>query len=405
MAIFTFKRFLAGAAGVGAYFAYGKYEERAQRRLLWKQAVVLGDVLSPIDAKPRRLTVILNPVAGKRNAQYIFDRDVAPILNLAAIDYGIVETERIGHARDMATLLDVNMTDGVVLVGGDGIAHEFFAGLLSRDDAASVASTLPVGVIPTGTCNAFYAHAFGESTSAGQTALAIARAQTRQEDVLEISTDDGRRDFAVNLIAFGALGGPAAATRGWFPRFRYEKAALRAMFTNAFETVDVSLQTDSALGGSSAERSGKYAGVAVLKGHRISPTRSLASAEDNSPLRVALFPQQSSFAYVAALFSLPKHIGKDGAGHSPDSRDVEIIPGDVVKISVVDRRSDPHAKAPKDAKKPPPSENAAEESEKAPVVYPPKLANLDGERADNVAMTVRVRPNAIRLFSPEKEAS
>ncbi|ELY63372.1 diacylglycerol/lipid kinase family protein [Natrinema versiforme] len=89
----------------------------------------------------RRL--VLNPTSG--------DGDhVERVRELAAVHgFRIVETERAGHAVDIATQAAVDDVDLLAICGGDGTVHEAVQGIVAADALEDVT----LSIIPAGTAN------------------------------------------------------------------------------------------------------------------------------------------------------------------------------------------------------------------------------------------------------------
>ena len=68
------------------------------------------------------------------------------------VDYDVIQTQRQGHATEIASQLDLDRYDAIVTVSGDGLLHEVFNGLM-KHVAWQRAIKCPIGVIPGGTGN------------------------------------------------------------------------------------------------------------------------------------------------------------------------------------------------------------------------------------------------------------
>lgn len=73
-----------------------------------------------------------------------------------------IDTQRQGHAIQIAKELDPTAYDAVVTVSGDGIIHELINGFLSRPDGKEIIKNVPLGIIPGGTNNSFIISILGE---------------------------------------------------------------------------------------------------------------------------------------------------------------------------------------------------------------------------------------------------
>jgi diacylglycerol kinase family enzyme len=103
----------------------------------------------------RRLLILINPFAGRKNAQSIYEHVVKPMLALANIDQvTCLTTCYDGHAIELIASCENLLTyTDIVSIGGDGVFHEILNGLLRRPDAED-AVKIALSVIPTGSGNA-----------------------------------------------------------------------------------------------------------------------------------------------------------------------------------------------------------------------------------------------------------
>ncbi|WP_226006740.1 diacylglycerol/lipid kinase family protein [Natrinema salinisoli] len=138
----------------------------------------------------RRL--ILNPTSG--------DEDHVERVRRLAADYGFrtVETERAGHAVDLARQAAVDGVDQLAACGGDGTVHEVVRGLVAVDALEDVT----LCIVPAGTAN-IAASALGiDGLEEGFTAAMLG--ETKR---LDLGTADGE-PFVLSAIA----GLPAVAS-------------------------------------------------------------------------------------------------------------------------------------------------------------------------------------------------
>ncbi|XP_022139015.1 sphingoid long-chain bases kinase 1 [Momordica charantia] len=102
---------------------------------------------------PPKMLVILNPRSGRGRSTKVFNGVVEPIFKLAGFKLEVVKTTSAGHARKLASSVDISSCpDGIICVGGDGIINEVLNGLLSRDNQKEGIS-IPIGIIPAGSDN------------------------------------------------------------------------------------------------------------------------------------------------------------------------------------------------------------------------------------------------------------
>ncbi|MFQ6648596.1 hypothetical protein Gotur_020706 [Gossypium turneri] len=90
--------------------------------------------LFPIDTPPEllfrcknppKMLVILNPRSGHGRSSKVFHGIAEPILKLAGFELEVVKTTSAGHAKKLASTVDISTCpDGIICVGGDGIINE-----------------------------------------------------------------------------------------------------------------------------------------------------------------------------------------------------------------------------------------------------------------------------------------
>lgn len=145
-----------------------------------------------------RVLGIMNPKAGVRHNIHI--RVVAACEKLG-IDFTLELTQYPGHATELAKDALLGDFDLVVAIGGDGTINEVGRALVGRD--------MPMGVVPSGSGNAF-ARALGLSFDPAQACKAFAQPEIRKLDV-------GRVDGTVFFSTAG-LGIDAEVVRGYAAR-------------------------------------------------------------------------------------------------------------------------------------------------------------------------------------------
>ena len=131
------------------WFACSSLEMRSQ----WQQAINNTLQNQPIDIpiNPRHLKIIINPNSGTQQASQIFEQ-VRPLFDRSNLKFTITETSSGKDTKNVVQEMDLETTDGLVVVGGDGTIHDAIAGLMSREDCARAIKT-PIGIIPGGTGN------------------------------------------------------------------------------------------------------------------------------------------------------------------------------------------------------------------------------------------------------------
>ncbi|MFC6718030.1 diacylglycerol/lipid kinase family protein [Natrialbaceae archaeon GCM10025810] len=182
-----------------------------------------------IDGSGKRL-VVMNPTSG--------DGGHAEAVRRLADERGfsVVETERAGHAVDLARSAATDGVDLVAACGGDGTVHEVVRGLVDADALESVS----LAVIPAGTAN-IYAEGLGIDTLEEGFAAAERGAVRR----LDVGTA-GDEPFVMSAIAGLPAEASEAATesqKARFGSFSFVLEGLRS--TREFNGVEVAVEADA----------------------------------------------------------------------------------------------------------------------------------------------------------------
>lgn len=146
---------------------------------------------------PMAFTFILNPAAGKYRAGKEF-RHLQILLKATGIDHQLVQTEKPGHAIELA-FRAADSSSAVIAVGGDGTVQEVATGLIGSGRPVSL------GVIPLGSGNDFV-KMLGMPTRVGPAVAAILTARERRVDyglLRWIATGPTRQRVFVNQIGMG----------------------------------------------------------------------------------------------------------------------------------------------------------------------------------------------------------
>lgn len=115
------------------------------------------------------MMIVFNPVAGKRRAHLLWR--VLDILLEHGVRVELAETQRAGHASDLAREAALAGEPLVVAAGGDGTIAEVANGLIGTDTR--------LGVIPLGTANVL-AHELGLPFTPRAVAAALGLGRTKQ---------------------------------------------------------------------------------------------------------------------------------------------------------------------------------------------------------------------------------
>ncbi|KAK4608810.1 hypothetical protein RGQ29_002268 [Quercus rubra] len=152
---------------------------------------------------PPKMLVILNPRSGRGRSSKVFHGIVEPIFKLAGFKLEVVNTTSAGHARKLASSVDISTCpDGIICVGGDGIINEVLNGLLSRDNQKEGIS-IPIGIIPAGSDNSLVWTVLGVRDPVSA-AMAIVKGGLTATDVFAVEwIQTGVIHFGMTVSYFG----------------------------------------------------------------------------------------------------------------------------------------------------------------------------------------------------------
>lgn len=143
----------------------------------------------------RQLALVVNPAAGHGRGQ-----SLTPLIERRLTDVGVGFTtttaESGEHARAACAEAVASGVDGLVVVGGDGMAH---IGL-----NACARTDVPLGVVPAGTGNDF-CRGVGVPTRSADALGVILAGRTRTIDLTQVSgaTVDGRPTYVGCVVSTG----------------------------------------------------------------------------------------------------------------------------------------------------------------------------------------------------------
>ena len=171
-----------------------------------------------------KFVLVVNPHSGKKQGNAILAM-VKPIFDRAGTELTIIETVFPGHARELATRIELAEFDGLLTLGGDGTFHEIVNGIFNRRDG----NIIPLGIIPGGSGNSFL-HDFG-LTDPIRAVEAIINGHTRSVDVARIEMNQIVR-YSINLIGWGLVTdvGKRAEVLRWLGPSRYTISSIIEIF-------------------------------------------------------------------------------------------------------------------------------------------------------------------------------
>ncbi|KAH8389140.1 hypothetical protein KR200_003651 [Drosophila serrata] len=94
--------------------------------------------------RPKKVLVVMNPVANKKRSEKFFKNYCEPVLHLAGYSVDILRTNHIGHAKTYIQEL-ASLPDAIVVAGGDGTSSEVVTGLMRRRGKLCPITVLPLG--------------------------------------------------------------------------------------------------------------------------------------------------------------------------------------------------------------------------------------------------------------------
>jgi diacylglycerol kinase (ATP) len=145
---------------------------------------------------PRRVKLILNPMADMGNAWRVAD-DLRPLV----AEYGNADwsgTVYPTHATELAKQAALEGYDEVIALGGDGTVHEVINGLMQ----VPVEKRPILGVVPTGSGNDF-AHAVGVPMRSDYALAHAFKGEPSFVDVGLVTDERGRQEYFDNTVGIG----------------------------------------------------------------------------------------------------------------------------------------------------------------------------------------------------------
>lgn len=172
----------------------------------------------------RTMYLLVNPHGGLKRGLHLLEQ-IRPILESADISLNIIETMHAGHAAELAHTLDMEKSDGLIAIGGDGTLHEIVNGMFTRKDGKK----LPCGMIAGGSGNAFLTDL--GLTDPVKAAEAICHGETRKVDVAEVRFQD-TLIYSINIVGWGMVTdiGILAEEWRWLGPARYTLASLQKIY-------------------------------------------------------------------------------------------------------------------------------------------------------------------------------
>jgi acylglycerol kinase len=147
--------FFTSAFSYGTYYLIErKYNAELLQAYCYEALKYSREKIAP-EQTIRRVTIFLNPIANRERGKYLFDKNVAPILNLSGLDVRLIRLDKNSEANEYMKEIDLNDTDAIVVAGGNATVNEVISGLVHREDSVEFLKRIPIGVIPIGETNNF----------------------------------------------------------------------------------------------------------------------------------------------------------------------------------------------------------------------------------------------------------
>ncbi|KAI1260510.1 sphingoid long chain base kinase-like protein [Xylariaceae sp. FL1019] len=194
--------------------------------------------------RQRRAKVLINPHAGPGHAVSIWENEVRPMFLHARMTIDETRTTRQGEGTDICENLDIDAYDMVVVVSGDGLAHEVLNGFAKRPDARRALKQVALAHIPAGSGNALSLNLNG-SHRPGPCALAVIKGVTTDVDLMSVTQGDRRLlsflSQSVGIIAECDLG---TENLRWLGAKRFDVGVAYRIFNKRVYPCDVAVRTE-----------------------------------------------------------------------------------------------------------------------------------------------------------------
>lgn len=192
----------------------------------------------------KRLKVLVNPFGGKGTAASLYQQYAAPIFAAARCQVEVQETERRGHATEIAKDLDINLYDAIVTCSGDGLPYEVFNGLGERANAREALAKVAIAPLPCGSGNGISWNCLGTG-SVSVAALAIVKGLRTPLDLVSVS-QKGTRTLSFLSQSFGIVAESDLGTDNirWMGASRFTYGFLVRLMSRTIYPCDLSIKTE-----------------------------------------------------------------------------------------------------------------------------------------------------------------
>ena len=176
------------------------------------------------------------------------------VLNCApCVSIRVVRTQHPKHAKELGHLMDLSEYDCVVLLGGDGLVHEFANGLLMRPHTDFPA----LAVVPAGGGNGIAACLGFMPKQVEYAALRILRRETKPFDVFELDRAKLPKLYSLISVSYGVISNVdrMSGDYRWMSSFRFTFCTLLALIWLHLHRVTVSCRMVTSSGTKSFDKS------------------------------------------------------------------------------------------------------------------------------------------------------
>lgn len=155
-----------------------------------------------------KILLVYNPHAGYKRAQKILP-DVLNRFSRRGIDFDLRMTAYPGHAVQIVRDSDFRHYDGLVAAGGDGTLYEVINGYFQNGSEKRI----PLGVLPTGTGNAFARDIYSDGLSWDKAIEVIGRNRLRKVDVGCFRINN-QNYYYLNILGLGFVADVTRTAKG-----------------------------------------------------------------------------------------------------------------------------------------------------------------------------------------------
>lgn len=162
-------------------------------------------VTTPLD----RVYVFWNTSANNGKSRKQFDRYAKPLLNVSGLDIIVINMDSEDQVKELINYLPPR-TKSIIVAGGSGTLMNVVTAVMKRSVNVVDLKKIPIGFIPLGYRNAIsnklYSEGYAHTAERIATAvLSLMEGRTHFVDLIEITTDHGKKVYCLNDIVWGSL--------------------------------------------------------------------------------------------------------------------------------------------------------------------------------------------------------